>query len=294
MTPNPYMGAQAQRRNLIQRYRVQSRALANPPQILVPASATVLSMVGLNYNASDYMPQALQGRFSSGSYTMIPVRYPASMDATSISTGENNLDIALKGTAGQIIVFAHSQAAQVASRWIRDHYSDSLAPPPSRLTFVLIGNPLRATGGAGIGHLEFDGLTGLATLTQSPWPIVDVARRYDGFADPVNLSSYFWATQNTLHGKGTQHTNYAGVNLLDPTNTIWAIDNTTFVLTYEPLPPVISSWLLTGDQGTAVKSAFRRHVELAYTNRPSHDPTVAISPPLNSYWQFMLGLLGVL
>ncbi len=63
---------------------------------------------------------------------------------------------------------------------MREHANDPSAPPPNRVMFILLGNPLRSVGGHGTGHREFEGTVGEPTPTATPWTIVDVARRYDG------------------------------------------------------------------------------------------------------------------
>lgn len=260
-----------------------------------PAPPIVLSLVGLNYNISDYMPDCLYGIFAKPPYTMRQVRYPASLDASSIPVGVGNLDDAVKGVPGPKIVFAHSQGAQIASRWIREHRNDPAAPSPADLRFVLIGNPLRATGGYAIGKAEVDGEIGQPTPLDSPWPITDFCRRYDGWADPPTDKGSIWAKRNAASGMITHHNGqfYAAVRLNDPTHTVWSIGNTTFVLTKEDLPPVIASWILIGSQGDAVRSAFRRHIEKAYNNRPPHDPPSIVSPLPNQFWVWALNSLGV-
>ena len=170
---------------------------------------------------------------------MVKVKYPASLAPNSISDGVLNLDAALRTTPGQKIVLAQSQGAQVASRWMREHAGDPAAPRPSELTFVLTGNPLRSDGGGYIiGRTEVGGTTGLPTPTDTPWHIIDVARRYDGWADwPVDQDNET-AIKNAKMGKRKLHTKYSKVDINDPRSTVWTRGNTTYVLTYEDSLPI--------------------------------------------------------
>ncbi|MBS1955235.1 MAG: PE-PPE domain-containing protein [Cyanobacteria bacterium SZAS-4] len=239
----------------------------------IPPAATVLTLTGLNFNLVNYMPDVLQGRFSKPPYRLREVRYPASISPKTISKGVLALDAALRDTAGPIIVLAHSQGAQVASHWMRQHAADPNAPAPNRLIFILLGNPLRLNGGHGIGQREFGGTIGEPTPTCTPWTVVDVARRYDGWADfPADASNQL-AVRNANIGKRTYHTHYDVVDIDDPTNTVWKQDNTTFVLTHETLP----LWHRGFKPPTLIQRETIASVESAY-NRPPNDLRLAPLP----------------
>lgn len=210
---------------------------ANVPDYLpgsvlpIPARATVLTLSGLNFNLYNHMPQWYGGLFDRAPYAMQKVNYPASIASTSIAIGVRNLDAALRRYPGPKIVMAHSQGAQVASRWMREHANDPLAPSASGLTFVLSGNPLRATGGYIIGRTEVGGTTGQPTPTTTKWPIVDVARQYDGWAlwpkDPSDSAAIAAAER----GKKRDHLQYGVVDLTSAANRVTFAGNTTFVTT---------------------------------------------------------------
>lgn len=271
-----------------------NQAWPNPGLTSVFSSATVLSMVGLNYNINDYMPEQLQGVFALPPYTMQHIDYPASLKRTSIDEGVANLDKAIRATSGNIIVIAHSQGAQVASRWMRTYASDGTAPDASRLMFILTGNPLRSTGnGHIIGLTEVGGTIGEPTPLTTKWWIVDVARRYDGWADYPSDNTDQLATKNANAGQASFHTNYSGVDIYDPENTLWSLGNTTFILTKEITPPLLKNWILVGEQGDAVRAAYKRHIEKAYTDRPVTDPEIVVDPSPNAFWTSFLARAGV-
>lgn len=255
----------------------------------VPLSATVLTLSGLNYNLYNNMPQKFQGIFSRAPYNMIKVEYPASLASDSITRGVSALNAELRAISGHKIVLAQSQGAQVASRWMRQYANDATAPGSGDITFILTGNPLRSTGGYIIGRTEVGGTTGQPTPTNTKWPIIDVARRYDGWADWVNNQSNQWAVDNANAGKTKMHNDYQSINLYASTNTIWKSGNTTYVLTKEDTLPL---WDNNDDYPLGVRSAMRAHIERAY-NRPSNDPKTVVLPIETPEWEAQLRDWGV-
>ena len=254
----------------------------------VPVSGTVLTLSGLNYNLYNDMPQKFQGIFSKPPYGMLKVNYPASLASDSITKGVAALNAALQTTPGQKIVLAQSQGAQVASRWMREHTNDPAAPSASELTFILTGNPLRSTGGYLIGRTEVGGTTGQPTPTNTKWPIIDVARRYDGWPDWPQNQSNQWAVDNANEGKQTLHTTYDQINLYSTTHTIWKSGNTTYVLTQEEYLPL---WKDNSTYPLSVRTAMRAYIESAYS-RAANDPRVVLLP-IEPEWQDTLNGWGV-
>lgn len=210
----------------------------NTNRLPIPPYGTVLTLCGLNFNLYNYMPRQFHGRFSRPPYHMVSVRYPANISRNTISKGVVALDNALHNTAGPIIVLAHSQGAQVVSHWLREHANDPTAPSPDRLTFLLTGNPLRSSGGHGIGRHEFGNTIGEPTPTTSRWTVIDVARKYDGWADWPTDDSNRQAVKYARLGMHSYHVHYDEVDLDDPTHMVWKVGTTTFVLTHE-VPPTL-------------------------------------------------------
>jgi hypothetical protein len=236
---------------------------ANRLPIQIPA--TVLALSGLNFNLTHYMPRQLGGVFAAPPYVMRDVRYPASIARDSISKGVIALEASLRATPGPMIVLAHSQGAQVATHWIRAHEADSAAPGAHRLVFILTGNPLRAEGGRAIGRREIGGTVGQATPTDTRWTVIDVARRYDGWADwPADTHNRL-AVDNARAGMRLFHTRYDDVVLGDPAHTIWRRGSTTFVLTNEDPPLLHSRGAPTDAEG---RRAFQDKIERAYRRPP--------------------------
>ena len=178
---------------------------------------------------------------------VIPVRYPADMSSTGIDRGVVALHAAIRLTAGPMLVFAHSQGAQVVSRWLR---REETPVDPDRLAFLLIGNPLRKYGGFGVGRKEFGGQTGLATPTDSPYRVTDVTLQYDGWSDAPALPGV-WAATNArqdrlgINGARAIHAmGYRKARLDDPKRRRHREDTTEFVLIpHPPLLPFPKAWI---------------------------------------------------
>ena len=256
---------------------------------IIPQYGRVLTLNGLNYNVTNYVPNAFGGIFNRSPYLLSKVSYPASLASDSISTGVVNLNTALRSTPGQKIVLAHSQGAQVASHWMRQYANDPTAPGPSELTFILFGNPLRSTGGYIIGRHEVGGTIGQPTPRNTKWPIIDVARRYDGWADWVQDSNNQWAVDNAIAGRRSLHPKYEQVDIYSATNTVWQSGNTTYVLTKEDNLPL---WDNNSEYPLGVLSAMRAYIERAYS-RPSNDPRTIILSIESEAWKNQLRSWGV-
>lgn len=257
-------------------------------QIGLPPSATVLALPGMDFHLKNDVNAQLGGLFTRSPYTFKLVDYPRSSSPTSISRGVSNLDAAIKRTAGVKIVFGYSQGAQVASDWMRQHANDPNTPGANELVFVLTGNPYRSTGGYGIGRKTWDGTNGQATPTDTRWHIIDIARRYEGWADWPNDSKNSWAARNANAGKKEYHQHYDVVNLFDAKNTAWTYRNTTYILTHEDLP----MWLDKTNIPSGVKAEMQRYIETAY-KRPANDPKVSTQKIGDWYWSIMLKIWGV-
>lgn len=168
------------------------------------------------------------------------VRYPASLGSHSIDDGVDSLTRALSATTGPVLVFAHSQGAQVVSRWLRER---SMSVNPDLVECLLIGNPLRRYGGYGVGRPEVDGRTGLPTPTDTPIRVRDVKLRFDGWADWPTDTTNVWAVANAtqdrigINGPRAIHCyGYRAARLDDPDRQIHHEGLTEFILLpHDPL-----------------------------------------------------------
>lgn len=176
--------------------------------------------------------------------TVSRVSYPAAATRSSISSGVTALDTMIQSTAGDLLVFGHSQFCQVVTRWLRER--GEAADAADRVRFLLIGNPLRKYGGYGVGRPEFDGRTGLVTPNDTDYTVTDVKLRYDGWADNPTLPG-IWASLNAkldrfgINGNRAIHAlGYRTANLDDPARKTYVENTTTYVML--PHAPLIPSW----------------------------------------------------
>ncbi|QZT63582.1 PE-PPE domain-containing protein [Mycolicibacterium austroafricanum] len=261
--------------------------------IQLPAAATVITLRGRNYLGSlspDRMDDHFGGMFAEDPYTMVKLTYPDSENSDAIDDAVAMLDAQLMSTPGDIIVMGHSFGAQVCSRWMRVYARDPVRTAMAdRLTFLLTGNPLRSDNGKVVGMLEIDAWIGLPTPTTTPWQIIDVARRWDGWADWPDDSSNATAARNARAGQTYLHPHYDDVDLYDPQNTVWRNGNTTYVLTHEDDLPMFRYWWGVPSD---FESVVRAEVESAY-NRPSADIPVPVRPVKSWWWQMVLRWLEI-
>lgn len=198
---------------------------------------TILTLEPLDFNLlGDTMILDLQGKPCEGN-AVRPVKYPASLAPDSISNGVAALDSLLKSVLGPKLVFGHSQGAQVASRWLRQHATDADAPYHTQLSFLLIGNPLRKYGGAIVGGKEVDGVVGEPTPNWTQYQVTDIKLQYDGWAD-MPTGSGFLARANAALGKFSRHSlGYRTADPDDPSRKAYQENSTTYVMI--PAPPIL-------------------------------------------------------
>ncbi|MCV7072194.1 PE-PPE domain-containing protein [Mycobacterium rufum] len=128
--------------------------------------------------------------------TCVEVEYPAVVGPESVPAGVVALDAAIATTPAPVIVMGYSQEAIVAGHWLREHAAEPGVPTPQDLSFVLVGNPARAFGGAYVPLGD--------TTPQTQYTVTDIARQYDLFADFPNkpFSPFFLlAVENARWGQ---------------------------------------------------------------------------------------------
>lgn len=216
-------------------------ALAPPAQ-----AATVLTVEPLNLGQGPYVAHQLQGALCAAPNTCEPVPYPASLSMLSIPTGAAALNTLIDQTAGDIIVFGYSEGAQVAGQWLTRFAgtANSLAADAvgtaadaaRTVSFVLIGNPCRASGG--VDH-ALGSIVGTNVPADTPYQVIDVARQYDLWADFPTDTSNRLAMWNAIAGSLFIHTDYSQVDLNDPNNVTWKDGNITNVLVPTPTLPLL-------------------------------------------------------
>jgi pimeloyl-ACP methyl ester carboxylesterase len=175
-----------------------------------------------------------------------------------------------------VIVYGYSEGAVVVTEYIRDH-------PDAGNTYILIGNPNRPNGGIlqrfngfyiPILDIPFNG----ATPTDGD-PVIDIAYRYDGWADfpkyPLNLL----ATANALlgiallHGRADQ--NVTAETLADA--EVSTHGNTTYYLLNSDHVPLLMPFegLVADPVLDAIDRPLRALIELGYDRNDYGQPTQA-------------------
>lgn len=220
---------------------------------VIPGGTMRLNFGGAGLNSSNRTTRAWLGQPSNTLVIRVP--YPADMSHFSIVDGVVALDRTIKATSGDLLVFSHSQGAQVVSRWLRTLGASNQAgrPSTSRVSFLLIGNPLRKYGGYGVGQPEFDGKIGQATPTNSGYPVTDYTLQYDGWSDSPTQAG-MWAAANAnqdrygINGSLAIHAmGYRTASLTAPGIKTYVENTTTFKLAPRaPLLRVPRSWIERG------------------------------------------------
>lgn len=205
---------------------------------------TVLTLEPLDFNLlGNTLKLQLRGKPCAGK-KVIRIDYPASFAAKSIDLGVDALNKAVHEVNGPKLVFAHSQGAQVVSRWLREHASLEVIPP-NELEFLLIGNPLRKYGGYIIGRPEVGGKIGLPTINDTQYHVTDLKMQYDGWADWPGDSAGALVKMNANVGKNRRHCyGYLTADLDDPNRKVYQENSTTYVMIPgSPNIPVPQSWI---------------------------------------------------
>jgi len=258
----------------------------------IPESGSVATLSGLSFNLYNDMPDKFMGLFKQNQYSMTQIRYPASLANNSITEGVRMLNDWLRSTTGQKIVLAQSQGAQVATRWMDAYADDPTAPDPADLLFILSGNPCSSQRGfaAATGAAEVDGLIAQYTRTDTPWPVIDVHVRWDGWSDwPVDDTNQR-AVRNAKLGQASRHKRYGGVDLYDPSNTVWTVGNTTHILTAADAFGV--PYLDKQASPACVLTATIAEIEAAY-DRPENDPDIPVAQPVNKFERGLMERAGL-
>lgn len=207
---------------------VPSRAPTSAQKIVV-----IIEPLDLNV-AGNMMVNELNGVPCRGR-VIISVRYPATPDVSSGTTAEGTsggsiaagvaaLDLILHtapaSMSTDVLVFGHSQGAQVASAWLRLHANDVNRPNPAYVRFLLTGNPERKYGGLPRFSAK--------TPNNTSYTVQDLKIQYDGWADwPTQLPRPNWQSlQNAAQGMYLTHNvDYLKHNPSDA--TMFYTENTT-------------------------------------------------------------------
>jgi len=195
------------------------------------------------------MTSALRG-IPCADRTVINVDYPAALDDANrtlaegtaggpISIGVAALDSILRTSpvsdSTDVLVFAYSIGAQVASAWLRLHANDIGAPDPRYVSFLLIGNPERKYGG-----IPAASSPDLAAITpnNTAYAVQDLKIQYDGWADwPTQLPRpNVQSTQNAMQGIHTTHVTDYMIRSLGEATMFYTENTTVYAMIPNDLP----------------------------------------------------------
>lgn len=157
---------------------------------------------------------------------VVAVQSAASLSVSAIPDAAVELDNVIYETLtapGEVIVFAHSQGAQVAGEWLRRYATAN----PDRVRFVLTGNPERAFYGYAARKPSWVWGGNLRGLTphDTSYRVLDIGRESDRWANSPGGLAALWAF---LPHSG--HLDYSKVNPdeIDPKCVVKTVGGTTY------------------------------------------------------------------
>jgi hypothetical protein len=228
---------------------------------------------------------------------------------SSVATGANNLDTAIRGTNGPIYAAGLSQGTLALDREQARLANNPTAPPPDQLTFIKAGDPnnLLSRAFKPGTHVPIIDYTVPAPV-ESQYNTINVVGQYDMFSDPPNHVGNLLADLNAITAGG--YYGHSATAFSDParvapwditttTNSLGATTTTYFIRT-DQLPLVRALVDMAGLPPEAVgplDAVLRPMIDRAYDPGPapfvnpvqlvngiSHAPSIApaISVPVES------------
>lgn len=200
----------------------------------VPSGTTILTLEPLDFNLLGNTLKLQLSGIPCKNNKVVKIDYPASFKPTSMDEGVDALRKALVVNKGPKLVFAHSQGAQVCSRWLRNYANLPDAPPANELSFLFIGNPLRKYGGYIIGKPEVSvgyKILGVATPNDTKYLVTDIKMQYDGWSDWPGDKANPIAKWNARLGQNQRHCyGYLLANPSDPLRKVYSENTTDYVM----------------------------------------------------------------
>ena len=230
----------------------------------VNLTATVLT---LSPSDSVVMEDTLMGAMCQGANGCKKVDYLPYWSTPGVfGYAVESLQEAIEDTPGEKIIYTHSSGGLVAAQWYEKYGKDYDETTSGPLKFVLLGNPGRADGGSNV----FWG----STFPDTPFDVVDITRQYDSAADyPTNFLSpgYSWALGNLFSSFFLTHLKYNDVDLNDPDNVKWTVENdlggsTEYVFNPTENLPMLEGlrWGGAGSVADALNDPMKELIESAY------------------------------
>ncbi|AFM19425.1 transcriptional regulator [Mycolicibacterium chubuense NBB4] len=245
-------------------------AAASEPVPIPGPSASVLTVSPL----WPVMPinGALSGSMCATN-TCAPLQYVPFMTGLGVAALNAQLSdttsiVSKAGPGDPTVVFAFSNGAVVAQKWMEEHAGDPTAPSPDQLSFVFIGNPRRAYGGS------------LPVMPPSDYPVIDIVQQYDPVADFPDHPNLLALLNIAAGNVSPLHLDYSKVDLQDPNNVVWTEGNTTYVFVPTENLPLLAPLRMMGMTKLAdeLNAPLKKIVEQAYDRPYLPSPTEPAVP----------------
>ncbi|WP_425004642.1 PE-PPE domain-containing protein [Mycolicibacterium sp. S3B2] len=226
------------------------------------------------------LKDALQGRYcgeDSGNTCMDLEYMPVWTSPGQFGLGVEALQEELAAAAASgddVTILGFSEGAVVASQWLEAY----LANPedfevPENLTFVVVGNPSRKYGGAGVPWGQ--------EWPESDFKVIDVMNQYDPTGDqPANPFNVL-AVLNATMGFFTNHLgdSYTNVDLDAADNVKWTEGNTEYVFVPAKSLPIVEPlrWMGLDKLADDLTGPLQYIIEQGYNRDPRLDDVAPIS-----------------
>lgn len=208
---------------------------------------------------------------------------------SSVNTGTNNLDAAIRGTGGPISVAGLSQGTLTLDREQARLARDPGAPPPDQLTFIKAGDPnnlLAKAFGPG-AHVPIIDYT-VPQPVESQYRTVNIVGQYDPFSDPPNHPGNLLADLNAICAGG--YYGHSATAFSDPSRVApWDIrretnslggTTTTYFIRNPQLPlarALVDGAGMPPEAVGPIDAALRPLIDRAYDPGPAHNPVQIIN-----------------
>lgn len=189
--------------------------------------------------------------------------------------------------SGLVSVIGVSQGALVAERMLESWATDPLAPSPSDVRFVLMGDPARGAfrlfdPGVVVGGLDVT----VFRPTDSPYNVDVVTGEFDGFADPPDRFWNVFALANALLGIAYVHSSPLMVEthpgdavlMSRVTNSVGGTTSTYLIPTpYLPLTQPLRDLGVDSAFVDSLDASLRPVITSAYTRYDAKAPAPAVA-----------------
>jgi hypothetical protein len=208
---------------------------------------------------------------------------------SSVNTGTNNLDAAIRSTTGPISVAGLSQGTLALDREQARLAHDPTAPPPDQLTFIKAGDPnnllVKAFGpGTHVPIIDYT----VPAPVDSQYHTINIVGQYDPISDPPNHPGNLLADLNAIAAGG--YYGHSATAFSDPARVApWDISRTanslggtttTYFIRNDRLPlarALVDGAGMPPEAVGPIDMALRPLIDRAYDPGPAHNPVQMIN-----------------